>query len=60
MASHSTRRDWPEIIRTITFQILQGVNHMHTHWVLHRDLKPQNILISQEGIIKIADFGMAR
>lgn len=41
-------------------QILQGMAYAHDEGVLHRDLKPQNILVSKEGIIKIADFGLAR
>ena len=41
-------------------QILSGVRYMHSQKVFHRDLKPQNILISNNGIIKIADFGLSR
>ena len=37
-----------------------GVNYCHKKNVLHRDLKPQNLLISKENIVKIADFGLAR
>ncbi len=37
-----------------------GVNYIHKSKVIHRDLKPQNLLISSEGIMKIADFGLAR
>lgn len=42
------------------YQILQGLSFCHTMRVLHRDLKPQNLLISKEGRVKIADFGLAR
>jgi cyclin-dependent kinase 1 len=41
-------------------QILQGIAFAHDQGVYHRDLKPQNILVSKEGIIKIADFGLSR
>lgn len=41
-------------------QILNAVQYMHSQKVFHRDLKPQNILISNKGIIKIADFGLSR
>uniref|UniRef100_A0A8C3UA80 Cyclin-dependent kinase 2 n=1 Tax=Catharus ustulatus TaxID=91951 RepID=A0A8C3UA80_CATUS len=42
------------------FQLLQGLAFCHAHRVLHRDLKPQNLLINAEGSIKLADFGLAR
>lgn len=40
--------------------MLQGVNFCHSHRVIHRDLKPQNLLINELGAIKLADFGLAR
>ena len=50
----------PENIKSITSQIVQGVDYCHMNGVLHRDLKPQNILVSNSLNVKIADFGMAR
>lgn len=41
-------------------QLLNGIAFCHVHRVLHRDLKPQNLLIDREGFIKLADFGLAR
>lgn len=41
-------------------QLLQGVNFCHSHRVIHRDLKPQNLLINEFGALKLADFGLAR
>lgn len=41
-------------------QILTGVAYMHSKNIFHRDLKPQNILISNQQEIKIADFGLGR
>ncbi|KAJ5078339.1 cyclin-dependent kinase 10 [Anaeramoeba ignava] len=55
----------PEIIvKSLMWQILNGIHYLHTNWIIHRDLKPANILIKntseERGIAKIADFGLAR
>lgn len=42
------------------WQILLAVSHMHQRRVYHRDLKPHNILISQDNEVKVADFGLGR
>lgn len=47
-------------IQSYLYQILKGVNYIHKHKILHRDLKPGNLLITDNGIVKIADFGLAR
>lgn len=47
-------------IKSYLYQLLKGVAHCHSHRVLHRDLKPQNLLINREGSLKLADFGLAR
>eukprot|EP00632_Arachnochrysis_sp_CCMP2950_P003959 CAMPEP_0185704084 /NCGR_PEP_ID=MMETSP1164-20130828/16229_1 /TAXON_ID=1104430 /ORGANISM="Chrysoreinhardia sp, Strain CCMP2950" /LENGTH=377 /DNA_ID=CAMNT_0028371423 /DNA_START=253 /DNA_END=1386 /DNA_ORIENTATION=+ len=48
------------ILKSFLYQLLNGVAFCHTHRVLHRDLKPQNLLINREGKLKLADFGLAR
>ena len=40
--------------------MLEGIAFCHSRRVLHRDLKPQNLLINERGFVKLADFGLAR
>lgn len=50
---------WKEAIH-FTVQILQALQHAHEKGIVHRDIKPQNIMLLQDGTIKVTDFGIAR
>eukprot|EP01119_Soliformovum_irregulare_P020919 TRINITY_DN6848_c0_g1_i1.p1 TRINITY_DN6848_c0_g1~~TRINITY_DN6848_c0_g1_i1.p1 ORF type:complete len:299 (+),score=42.03 TRINITY_DN6848_c0_g1_i1:1074-1970(+) len=50
----------PNLIKSYLQQLLRGISFCHNHRILHRDLKPQNLLISRDGKLKLADFGLSR
>jgi len=50
----------PELVKSYLFQLLRGVAFCHANRILHRDLKPQNLLLDRTGQLKLADFGLAR
>ena len=47
-------------LQSMMHQLLNAVDFLHTNRMVHRDLKPQNILVTKDGQIKVADFGLAR
>ncbi len=53
------RLDWRESLHFIT-QIVRGLSHAHSRGIIHRDIKPQNIMVLRDGSVKVADFGIAR
>lgn len=50
----------PGEIKCLMLQLLRAVAHLHDNWILHRDLKTSNLLLSHKGILKVGDFGLAR
>lgn len=50
--------DWRESLHFIT-QIMHGLSHAHSRGIVHRDIKPQNIMVLRDGSVKVTDFGIA-
>lgn len=50
----------PQLVKSYLYQITSAIRYCHSKRILHRDLKPQNLLIDKNGVIKLADFGLAR
>ncbi|KAL8877798.1 MAG: hypothetical protein Q9198_004256 [Flavoplaca austrocitrina] len=56
-----TRHPIPaSVIKSMLFQLLNGLLYLHRNWVLHRDLKPANIMVTSKGEVRIGDLGLAR
>jgi len=57
-------RQWGRLssikVQSLGIQIIKGIQHLHSHGVLYRDLKPENVLISHRGQVKLADFGLSK
>ncbi|NXP77191.1 STK36 kinase, partial [Ramphastos sulfuratus] len=47
-------------VQTIAAQLVSALYYLHSHRILHRDMKPQNILLDKDGVVKLCDFGFAR
>merc|ERR1719357_1403739 len=50
----------PAEVKCLMVQLLRAIHHLHDNWILHRDLKSSNLLLSHNGILKVGDFGLAR
>ena len=49
-----------DILSSMTAQVVNGLHHLHSKRILHRDMKPSNILINKDGVVKICDFGVSK
>lgn len=59
MQKRGTPLKWQEALHFIA-QVLRALDHAHSRGIIHRDIKPHNILVLRDGSIKVADFGIAR
>ena len=60
LLNHIRRPLKESIIKSYAFQLIAGINFIHSHRIIHRDIKPDNLLLSKSGLLKICDFGMSR
>ena len=59
MQKKGNKLNWREALHFIT-QIMKALCHAHSRGIIHRDIKPQNIMVLRDGSVKVADFGIAR
>ncbi len=59
MQKRNNKLDWRESLHFIT-QIVKALGHAHSRNIIHRDIKPHNIMVLRDGSVKVADFGIAR
>ncbi|CAI9295110.1 unnamed protein product [Lactuca saligna] len=59
LASHPNHKFTESQVKCYIRQLLKGLDHCHSHGILHRDIKGSNLLVDNNGVLKIADFGLA-
>ena len=59
MQKRGGKLNWKEALHFIT-QIMKGLSHAHSRGIIHRDIKPHNIMVLRDGSVKVTDFGIAR
>ncbi|MBC7474681.1 MAG: serine/threonine protein kinase, partial [Candidatus Sericytochromatia bacterium] len=58
---HDTNQKFPaSMIASIAFQVCNALEYVHENKIIHRDIKPDNIILSKKGIVKLTDFGIAK
>nr|CBZ42100.1 CDK10 protein [Oikopleura dioica] len=60
LLDHMSKPFLEEQVKCLMLQVLKGLEFMHSKYIAHRDLKVSNLLLTDEGVLKIADFGLAR
>lgn len=59
MQKKGNKLNWREALHFIT-QVVRGLGHAHSRGIIHRDIKPHNIMVLRDGSVKVSDFGIAR
>lgn len=58
--THHATQDYIRMVKIYSYQLIRAIAYCHSNGIIHRDIKPQNILLFGQDLLKLADFGMAR